>query len=109
MSHRTLADSSFSHIVGARIEWVNIADWLFDLTSAEYQRCCPQAHIAAGVTTSDDGRPMSVNVEMIGDMLLIHNYVGEIVGPRHCRMVSTSDLFACHGRTTCHVVWDVSV
>jgi hypothetical protein len=109
MSGRTLADSSFSHIGSAQIERVHIADWLFTLSSAEYQRCCPPAHIAAGATTSEDGSPMSINVEMIGDRLLVQNYVGEIFRPRHCRLVPTSDLFAPHLRNTCHVVWDLSV
>ncbi len=33
---------------------------------AEYLRCCPPDHIGSGVTTTDDGRRMVINVEMIG-------------------------------------------
>jgi hypothetical protein len=54
-----------AHIINAPLEKVDIADWLFNLPDAEYQRCSP-AHIAAGHTTTDDGRPMSINVETIG-------------------------------------------
>jgi hypothetical protein len=106
---RTLTDSSFSHIVDAPIERIDIADWLFHLRSSEYQRCCPSAHIAAGLSTSDDGRPMVINVEMIGDSLMIQKYVAEVTHPNHCRMISTSDVFTPLGRTTSHVMWDLSV
>ena len=109
MPDRTLSDSCFSHIVNAPIERVDISDWLFHLTNAEYQRCCPPAHIAAGTTTTDDGRPMSINVETIGDSLLVQQYVGEVTEPHHCRLVSTSDVFSPEGRTTSHVVWELSV
>jgi hypothetical protein len=109
MPGRTLAESSFSHLIRAPIELVDIAEWLAHLTSAEFRRCCPPAHIAAGCTTTDEGRPMAINVELIGDTLLVQHYVGEVLGPRHCRLVSTSDVLGPEGRTTCHVVWDLSV
>lgn len=109
MSNPTIAESSFSHVINVPIERVDIADWLFHLPNAEYQRCCPPAHIACGATTTDDGRPMSTNVEMIGENLMIQQYVGEITDPNHCRMVSTSDVFTPTGRTTIKVIWDLSV
>ena len=109
MSNPTIAESSFSHLINAAIESVDIADWLFHLPNAEYQRCCPPAHIAAGASTTDDGRPMSINVEMVGENLMFQQYVGEITEPDHCRMVSTSDVFTPVGRTKTQVVWDLSV
>jgi hypothetical protein len=109
LSDRTLAESAFSHIINAPIVRVDIADWLFHVPSPEYQRCCPPAHIAAGVSTTDDGIPIALNVEMIGDNLLVQRYTGEIIGPAHCHMVCTSDVISPSGRTTFHVVWDLSV
>jgi hypothetical protein len=108
MSGRTLSDSCFSHIINASLAQVDLADWLFHLTDAEYQRCST-AHIAAGTSNTDDGQPMSIQVETIGDSLLIHQYVVEITKPHRCRMVSTSDVFSPLGRTTADVVWDLSV
>lgn len=109
MRDRTLSDSAFSHIINAPIERVDIADWLFHLPNAEYRSCCPPAHIAAGTTTTDDGRPMWIHVETIGDSLLIEQYVAEVTDPDHCRMISTSDVFSPLGRTTSRVLWDLSV
>ena len=109
MPDTTLVETTVSHVINAPIERVDIADWLFQLPNAEYQRCCPGAHIAAGATVADDGRPMSINVEIVGDMLLIQEYVGEVVERHHCRMVSTSPVFGPQGRTTIEVVWDLSV
>ena len=70
MTDRILSHSSFSHIVDVPIERIDIADWLFNLPEAEYQRCCPLDHIAAGATSTDNGRRMSINVEMIGETLM---------------------------------------
>jgi hypothetical protein len=62
---RLLSTDAATAVINAPIARVDIADWLFLLPDAEYQRCAPGQHIAAGVTTTDDGRPMSINVEQI--------------------------------------------
>jgi hypothetical protein len=73
MTDRSFSHSSFSHIVDVPIERVDISDWLFNLPEAEYQRCCPPDHIAAGATSTDNGRRMSafaavaIDVENIDD------------------------------------------
>jgi hypothetical protein len=103
-----LSQSSFSHIIDVPFEQVDIAQWLFTLPDAEYQRCAPPDHIAAGATFTDDGRRMSINVEMIGTGLVVQHYVGEVTEAAHCRMVSTSDVFTPHGRTKVQVIWDLS-
>jgi hypothetical protein len=105
---RTLSLSTVTATIYAPIEKVNIADWLFALPDAEYQRCA-HAHIAAGTTTTDDGRPMSINVETIGDALVIQHYVAEIREPQLCRMISISDSISPAGRTRLQVVWELSV
>jgi putative intracellular protease/amidase len=105
---RTLSLSTVTATIHASIEKVNIADWLLHLPDAEYQRCA-QAHLAAGCSTTDDGRPMSINVETIGDAVVIQHYVAEIHEPHFCRMVSTSDSISAAGRTKLQVVWELSV
>lgn len=73
-------------------------------------RCAPPDHEAAGyTTTTDDGRPMSINVEMIGTGLVIQHYVAEVAEKQHCHMVSLSDVFTPRGWTTVQVIWDLSV
>lgn len=104
-----LSQSAFSHVIDVPFEQVDIAASPFSLPEAEYQRCAPPDHIAAGATFTDDGRRMSINVEMIGTGLVVQHYVGEITEPSHCRMVSTSDVFTPAGRTQVQVIWDLSV
>ena len=103
----TLSLSTVTHIINAPIEKVDIADWLFNLPDAEYQRCSP-AHIAAGHTTSDDGCPMSINVETIGEALMVQNFVGEDLKPHFCRLTSISDAITTKGRKV-HLLWEMSV
>ena len=109
MADKILSQSAYTAVINAPIEWVDIADWLLNLPDAEYQRCAPPDHIAAGYTTSDDGRPMSINVEQIGTGLVIQHYIGEVTEKHHCRMVSHSDVYTPHGRTKVQVIWDLSV
>ena len=104
----TLSLSTVTATIDAPIGKVNIADWLFHLSDAEYQRCS-RAHIAAGTTTTDDGRPMSINVETIGDAFVVQHYVGEVRESHLCRMVSISDSISPAGRNKLQVVWELSV
>ena len=109
LSDSTLSSSAFSHVIAAPIEKVDIAEWLFALPEAEYQRCCPPDHISCGATFTDDGTRMSINVEMIGRTLMIQHYVAETATPHLCRMVSTSDAFTPNGHTRVQVIWTLSV
>jgi hypothetical protein len=103
----TLSLSTVTATINAPIEKVDIADWLFHLPDAEYQRCA-HAHIAAGTTTTDDGRVMSINVETIGDAFVVQHYVAEIREPQLCRMASISDSISPTGRTKLQVIWELS-
>ena len=105
---RTLSLSTVTATIKVPVEKIDIADWLFRLRDAEYQRCA-RAHIAAGATTTDDGRAMSINVETIGDAFVVQHYVAEVSEAHFCRMVSTSDSISPAGHTKLQVVWELSV
>ncbi|MDR6660790.1 hypothetical protein J2W51_003360 [Tardiphaga robiniae] len=104
-----LSDSSYSHVLDIAADKIDIADWLFNLPNDEYKRCCPPDHVACGATYTDDGKRMSINVERIGETLMIQQYVGEITEKHHCRMVSISDAFTPNGRTKVQIIWDLSI
>ncbi len=108
MENRTLVESSFSAVINAPIEKVDIPAWCFTLPESDYQACSP-AHCAAGATAAPDGRRMSINVEILGGSLMVQHYVEEISQPEHLRLVSDSDVFAPAGRTKIRVIWDLSV
>jgi hypothetical protein len=103
----TISLSTVTAKINAPFEKVNIADWILHLPDAEYQRCST-AHIAAGATTTEDGRPMSINVETIGNAFVVQHYVAEVVEPHYCRMVSISDSISPAGRTKLQVTWELS-
>jgi hypothetical protein len=93
-------------IINAPFEKVDIADWLLNLPDAEYQKCSIN-HIAAGATSTYGGQPMSINVEMIGDALVIQHYVATELRPDYCRMLSQSDVIGKNGRTKVQVLWEL--
>jgi len=109
LTDMVLVESEKTATIHAPVERVDIADWLLHLPDAEYQRCAAPDHIAAGTTTTDDGWPMSVNVEVIGGSLMVQHYVAEVHEPHHCRMVSLSDVQTPAGWTKIQVIWDLSV
>jgi hypothetical protein len=102
-----LSQSAYSADIDVPIDQIDIADWLFNLPEAEYQRCCAPDHIAAGTTVTDDGRRMSINVEMIGTGLVVQHYVADEAGKRYCKMNSISDVFTAQGRTQVNVIWEL--
>ncbi|PBI87170.1 hypothetical protein BSF41_31390 [Flavobacterium sp. ACN2] len=103
-----LSHSAVTAVINAPIEKVNIADWLLNLPDAEYQRCSTQ-HIGAGITSTYDGEPMSINVETIGDALMVQHYVATVHRPDYCRMLSISDSITKNGRTKVQVLWELKV
>lgn len=105
-SENALSHSTVKAIINAPIEKINIADWLLNLPDAEYQKCSIN-HIAAGATTTYDGQPMSINVEMIGDALVIQHYVATEYRADYCRMLSMSDVISKNGRSKVQVLWEL--
>lgn len=103
-----IVESSFTAIINAPIEKINIPEWAFNLSEAEYQRCSP-AHVAAGKTTGADGRRMSINVEVLGGIPMVQHYQEELSAPHHLVLTSFSDVFAPTGRFVIHVQWELSV
>jgi hypothetical protein len=108
MSDHQIVDSSFTAIISAPIESIDIPEWCFGLSEQEYQGCSP-AHIAAGSTSAADGKRMSINVEIIGGSLMVQHYVETLGQKDHLILDSTSDVFTPNGRTTIHVTWELSV
>ncbi len=108
MSDNQIVDSSFTAIVNAPIEKIDIPRWCFTLPEKEYQSCSP-AHIAAGFTTAPDGTRMSINVETIGGSLMVQHYVETLAEKDHLILDSDSDVFTPTGRLTIHVTWELSV
>lgn len=102
-----LSQSAYTHEVDVPLAEIDIEEWLFSLPEAEYLRCCPPDHIAAGTTTTDDGKRMSINVEMVGSGLVVQHYIAEEATPSYCRMNSISDVFTANGRTQVNVVWEL--
>ncbi len=99
LAERILSQSAYSAEIDVPLAAVDLAAWLFALPEAEYQRCCVPDHIAAGVTATDDGRRMSINVEMIGTGLVVQHYVDDVADKTYCRNISLPDVLTANGRT----------
>jgi hypothetical protein len=103
-----LVDSSFKATINAPIEKINIPEWAFNLSEAEYQGCSP-AHVSAAKTIGADGRRMSINVEVLGGSPMVQHYQEELSEPHHLILTSFSDVFTPTGRIVIHVQWELSV
>ncbi|MDG2525311.1 hypothetical protein P6166_08090 [Stenotrophomonas sp. HITSZ_GD] len=79
-----LSSSAYTDTINVPIEKVDVAEWLFSLPVAGYQRCCPPDHISAGTTTIDNGKGRSINAEMIGQTLRVQHYVASEKNWRIC-------------------------
>ena len=86
-----LAEASLDVIINARVDSIDLADWVFGITDAEYQACSVN-HIAAAATHTAEGKRMSINVERVG-RLIIQHYIEDIAERAHCRLISVSDAF----------------
>lgn len=108
MHEHVIVESSFSAIINAPLEKIDLPAWCFTLPDDEYQGCSP-AHFAAGSTTARDGRRMSINVEVLGGVPMVQHYVEQVAEKHHLVLDSVSDLFTATGRTKVLVMWELSV
>jgi hypothetical protein len=108
MEEHLIVDSSFSAIINAPLEKIDLPAWCFTLPDEEYQGCSP-AHVATGATTARDGRRMAINVEVIGGTLMVQHFTELVAEKRHLVLQSVSDLFTTAGRTKTNVRWELSV
>jgi len=108
MNDHQIVDSSFTAIINAPIEKIDLPAWCFNLAEHDYQDCSP-AHVAAGFTTAPQGERMSINVEIIGGSLMVQHYVETLGRKDHLILDSDSDVFTPTGRTKIHVTWELSV
>jgi hypothetical protein len=104
-----LSNVTCSCVINAPVEKIDLAAWLFKLSEGEYRRCCPPDHISCGTTVTDEGKPIVINVEMMGHALMVQRYAVEIATPALCKMVSVSEAFTPNGRTRVQVVCTLSI
>ena len=83
-----MPDAIADAVINAPVEAIDLTGWVLGLTDKEYQ-ACSKDHIAAGATVSPDGKPMPINVERIG-RLIVQHYVADISERRHCRLVRSA-------------------
>jgi hypothetical protein len=108
MNDNQIVDSSFTSVIHAPIDRIDIPTWCFNLPESEYRACSP-AHVAAGFTTAPDGKRMSINVEFIGGSLMVQHYVETLADKDHLILDSESDVYTPAGPTKIHVTWELSV
>jgi hypothetical protein len=77
-------------VINAPADQVNLKDWLFTLSDSEYQAAA-KGHKAAGTFTTDGVRGM-VNVESIGNVLVVQHYLAVKADSNHMEMVSKRSL-----------------
>lgn len=103
-----ITQSTATAVIDAPIASINLTDWLFTLSEAEYCSCSDD-HIACGSSLDKEGRRMSVNVEQVAGNLLVQHYIEDIGEKDFCRVISASDSFSDNNRTKLAVVWELKV
>jgi hypothetical protein len=81
MRDNQIVDSSFTAIINAPLDKIDLPKWAFTLPDHEYQSCSP-AHVATGFTTAPDGKRMSINVEVRGGVPTVQHYVETLCANR---------------------------
>jgi hypothetical protein len=107
MNDHQIVESSFTAVINAPFESIDIPAWCFGLPEREYQECSP-AHVSAAQTTTPEGSRMSINVEVIGGSVMVQHYVETLSHKNHLILDSESDVFTQNGRTKIHVTWELS-
>ena len=82
-----IGEARATAIIHAPIEYVNLAEWMFSITSEEYAACAV-GHQSAAQGRMASGKRFSVNLEVVAGMLMVQHYI-ETVSER-CHVVGFS-------------------
>lgn len=91
MDQPILAETSLDAVLNTPVDSIDLIDWVFGITDAEYQ-ACSKDHIAAAASRTADGKQMSINIERAG-RLIVQHYVEDVAERAHWRLISVSDAF----------------
>ena len=72
-----LGEASSKAIIQAPIESIDVAEWLFGLSSEEYAACA-SGHQSAAQGVLPSGKRMSFNVEMVAGFFMVQHYIETI-------------------------------
>jgi hypothetical protein len=95
--------------VNAPIESLDLAAWVFRLSSDEYVKCAAEHH-GSVQAASPGGKRVFVSVETIAGSFMTHHYVEEIGERGHVRAVSSNSALWWNAATlpaAMKVMWDV--
>jgi hypothetical protein len=100
-----------SAIMRVPIGRVDVAAWVFSLTSEDYVRCAPGEHQGAMQAKGADGKPVFISVETIGGNFMTHHYVAKRTTPDSMLAVSPhSQIWSADGiLRVMQVSWALSV
>jgi hypothetical protein len=107
LAPRILVDCSSKSVINAPFDQIDLPEWVFNQSDAEYQKCSV-SHFACGSSHTADGKRMSINVEDVGGLIVQH-YVEGVAEKSRCQLISTSEVFVQGDRTTVTVIWEVVV
>ena len=69
-----LGEARAQAMVNANIHDINISEWLFGLTSEDYEACA-QGHQSAAQGKLPSGKRVSMNVEFVAGFFMVQHYI----------------------------------
>ena len=87
-----IGEARATAIIHAPIEFVNLAEWMFSITSEEYAACAV-GHQSAAQGCMASGKRFSVNLEIVAGMLMVQHYIETVSERRHVVGFSPNTVF----------------
>jgi hypothetical protein len=87
-----IGEARATAIIHAPIEYVNLAEWMFSITSEEYAACAV-GHQSAAQGRLASGKRFSVNIELVAGMLMVQHYIEKVSERRHVVGFSPNTVF----------------
>ena len=76
-------------VIHAPIDKVNIGEWMFTLASEDYAACAA-GHQSCALGALPDGKRVCVNIESVGGVFMVQNYIETVSEPDHVLGVSAN-------------------
>ena len=96
--------------INANMDTINISEWLFNLSSEEYEACA-SGHQSAAQGVLPSGKRVSMNVEHVAGFFMIQHYIETISEKDRVLTVSPNSLLWLNDETyvLLQITWDLSL
>lgn len=105
-----LGEAKAEALIHAPLEKIDISEWLFGLSSADYAGCA-EGHQSAAQGRLPSGKRVSINVEYVAGFFMVQHYIETLSEKDRVRVISPNTLLWLNDKdyVELEITWELAI